>query len=139
MLYSFVSPRENHTRMAAQKNTERWVRKSNSESNRSSLAPLHSVENKAATRRLKLLLPATQAASENLRILCGNFARAQITVGMVPGAYPVDGPGDGKRHQLGIARPDRAISDPLLNIAAKSRIQAPLHVSNLAPGRGRKL
>src|ERR1700744_576496 len=37
MLYSFVSPRENHTRMAAQKNTERWVRKSIRESNRRTL------------------------------------------------------------------------------------------------------
>src|SRR5271156_128697 len=81
----------------------------------------------------------SQAARENLRIFRSNFAGAEITVGMVPGADPIDRPGDSKRDQLRIARPDGAIGNPLLNVASKRRIQAPLHGSNLAPGGGRKL
>src|SRR5271170_2356394 len=78
----------------------------------------------------------SQPASENLRIFRSNFARAQIAVGVIPTAYPVDRPGDCKRDQLRIARPDGAVGNSLLHIASKSRIQAPLHGSNLAPGSG---
>src|SRR5580658_5756571 len=121
MLYSFVTTRENHTRVTADKNTERWVRKSISESNRSEAAQPPSFE---LERGLTCRWSRSQAASENLRIFRGNFARAQVAVGVIPGTYPVDCPGDSKRDQLGIARPDGAVGDPLLNIAAKSRIQA---------------
>ena len=78
-----------------------------------------------------------EATGQDSRVFGGDFVGAQIAIGMIPGADPVDRPGNGKQDRLGIARTDRAIGNTFFDVASErqSSRRFMVRTSRRVPGK----